>query len=70
MKILIGIIFAVVLSGCYQTVNLRDIQDAVIICGGIDKITEIQSRFDGQEFVTCDNRLGYYIRADVLKGVK
>ncbi len=70
MKILIGIIFAAMLSGCYQAVNLRDIQDASIICGGIDKITEIQSHFIGQEFVTCDDRQGYFIRADVLKGVK
>lgn len=67
MKILFAIIFAFMLSGCYQSVNLRDIKDAAIICGDIDKVTEIQAFAIGSEHVLCTNRHSYMISPERIK---
>lgn len=68
MKFLMPIIFAFMLSGCfYQSVNNRDIQDAAIICGGMDKVQSIRAAFTGDETVVCNNRQQITIDSDVLK---
>ncbi len=70
MKFLSTIILTFMLTGCYQSVNLRDIKDASAICGGLDEVTEISSFFTGREAVTCSNRLIYWVSSESLKSVK
>lgn len=71
-KLFLTLIFSVtILTGCYQSSTLRDIQDASIICGGLENITEIRAYFDGHEVTECNNRQSYEITANNLKrGVK
>lgn len=55
MKYLI-LISCLSLTGCfYQTVDQFDIQRAKNLCGGIDKIVEIESTFGGKESALCVN---------------
>ena len=61
------VLSACMLTGCYQSVNLRDIQDAAIICAGLENITEIRAYFDGHEVTECNNRQSYKITANNLK---
>lgn len=68
MKFLISVIFALMLSGCYQSVNIRDIQDAVIICGKLENVVEIRAHSVGHEVVECSNRISYHIDSSNLKG--
>jgi len=41
MKSVIVLILASCLSGCYQSVHNEDIENAALICGGLDKVREI-----------------------------
>lgn len=51
------VILAVMLSGCtYQSVNYSDIEAAAAACGGVEKIAELSSAFNGSESVICNNR--------------
>ena len=67
MKIVLSLILAFALTGCYQTVNLRDIKDAAIICGDIDKISHISANILGDESVTCNDRHFYRISSERIK---
>lgn len=55
MKYIAIVLVAFSLSGCYQSVNQWDLQDAATICGGVEKIAHINSLFSGDERVTCTN---------------
>lgn len=62
MKFIVAIVAAFMLSGCfYQTVNDNDIQGAIIICGGLDRVQSISSNFSGTEAVICVDRNEYFI---------
>lgn len=63
LKILTAIAFAVVLSGCYQTVSGYDIERAIRQCEGLENVQRILADFTGTEDVTCkDNRKSDRIR--------
>ncbi len=53
------------LSGCYQSVNINDIETAIEACGGIDKVYEVSAMFNGAESVTCTNRTAIYLNERV-----
>ena len=55
MNKIIVIALCATLLGCYQTANQWDIERAVHICGGVEKIVEIMVLIDGTELVTCKN---------------
>ena len=55
MKKIIVIALCATLLGCYQITNQWDIERAVHICGGVEKIVEIEVFMNGIEFVTCKN---------------
>ena len=68
MKFIVAIVTAFMLSGCfYQTVSDNDIQGAIIICGGFDRVQSISSSFNGSELVTCVNRNTYFINAQNIE---
>ena len=53
MKLTI-ILAALLLQGCYQTVNQLDFMQAARACGGFfDNVFEIHAHIDGDAFVTC-----------------
>lgn len=61
------ILFAILLTGCYQSVNNIDIKKAIVSCKSVDNIVEIRSWADGREFVECGNvRQGFYLDEVVL----
>lgn len=49
------IIVSMFLSGCYQTVNLYDIDRAIVACGSKENIVQITAFFIGAEEVLCRN---------------
>ena len=55
MKKIIVLVCVLSLSGCYQTTNQWDIERAARICGGVEKIVEINVLMTGDELVTCKN---------------
>jgi hypothetical protein len=55
MKKIIVIALCATLLGCYQITNRWDIERAVHICGGVEKIVEIEVLAIGVEYVTCKN---------------
>lgn len=55
MKYTTIIIAAMFLSGCYQTVNLYDLDRAIVACGSKENIVEIAAAFSGDELVLCRN---------------
>lgn len=65
MKTIIVLLAVVLLSGCfYQTVDSRDIRNAIKFCGSVEEVAEISADFLGGEMVLCfDNarhsRLGH-----------
>lgn len=61
---------AIGLTGCYQSVNLNDIESAAIICGGLDKIVQIDASFLGQENVVCASRVEIPIYDKTVKLAK
>lgn len=47
---------ALTLTGCfYQSTDIRDIKVAIEVCGELDKVFQIDSFFNGKEYVTCTN---------------
>jgi hypothetical protein len=67
MKSVIVLILASCLSGCYQSVHNEDIENAALICGGLDKVREINIFFTGIEGVICKNMDKTIINEDALK---
>lgn len=51
----IALALALLLSGCYQSVNKYDIDRAVKHCGGVENIVDINSHFQGTESVLCSD---------------
>ena len=51
----IALTLALLLSGCYQSVNTYDINRAVKHCGGVENIVEINLVFTGDESVLCSD---------------
>lgn len=51
----IALAFALMLSGCYQTVNKYDMDRAAKHCGGTEHVVEINLHFQGSETVLCSN---------------
>lgn len=48
------VLICLVLNGCfYQTVNQWDIERAIMRCGKIENVVEIEALFEGSERVTC-----------------
>ena len=48
------LIMCLSLTGCfYQSADQFDIQRAKNVCGGIEKIVEIEVYFSGREYVQC-----------------
>jgi hypothetical protein len=62
------VVSTILLTGCYQSVNIRDIQDAAAICGKLENIVEIHAHGIGHEVVECINRVSYNIDSSNLKG--
>ena len=67
MKSVIVLILASCLSGCYQSVHNEDIENAALICGGLDKVREINIHFSGAEGVICKNMDKIFIDENALK---
>ena len=67
MKSVIVLILASCLSGCYQSVHNEDIENAALICGGLDKVREINIFFTGIEGVICKNMDKTIINEAALK---
>ena len=55
MKYIIIAATSIFLSGCYQTVNLYDIDRAIVACGSKENIVEIYAFNNGSENVLCRN---------------
>jgi len=56
MKALIVVAVSCMLTGCfYQSVHNEDIENAAIICLGIENVREINVFFIGMEGVICKN---------------
>lgn len=53
MKYIAIILVAFSLSGCWQSVNQYDIQDAIKECGSLEQVVHISANFVGVEGVTC-----------------
>ena len=53
MKYTSIIVASIFLSGCYQTVNLYDIDRAIVVCGSKENIVQITAWFIGDEAVMC-----------------
>ena len=51
----IALVFALLLSGCYQSVNKYDMDRAVKACGGYEEVIHINASFVGVETVQCSN---------------
>lgn len=62
------VVSAILLTGCYQSVNTQDIRDAIAVCGKIENIVEIHAHAIGHEVVECNNRESYQLNATNLKG--
>jgi hypothetical protein len=58
MKYIIIAVTSIFLSGCYQTVNLYDIDRAIVVCGSKENIVQITAFFIGAEEVLCRNGEG------------
>ena len=70
MKLIMIFLASIVLTGCYQTATIRDIENAAKICGGLDQVAEILVAFDGSEIVTCINLKQIYINSDSMLNAK
>lgn len=57
----ITLALALMLSGCYQTVNKYDMDRAIKICGGTDEVIEISATFIGSERVICSDGEKYLL---------
>lgn len=66
MKLIMIFLTSIVLTGCYQTATIRDIENAAKICGGLDQVAEIRVAFDGTESVICINLKKIYINSDSM----
>jgi len=55
MKYII-VLFTLALSGCYQTVNINDIETAIKACNGIENVNSIDAYASGTEVAECKNR--------------
>ena len=66
-KLIVILLTSIVLTGCYQTATIRDIENAANICGGLDQVAEISIAFDGSEKVTCANLKLYFINSDEIE---
>jgi len=55
MKYTSIIVASIFLSGCYQSVNLYDIDRAIVVCGSKENIVQITAIFIGAEEVLCRN---------------
>lgn len=60
----IALALALLLSGCYQSVNKYDIDRAIKACGGYEEVIEIGATFFGGEAVGCSD--GNYKNLDNL----
>lgn len=50
------LILALLLTGCYQSVNSNDIETAVKVCGSLEQVQEIRAHWYSEELVDCRNR--------------
>jgi hypothetical protein len=62
-----ALLLSLLLTGCYQSVNSNDIEAATRVCGGIDKVTQINANFAGEEVVICTNRTSFYLTEKTWK---
>ena len=61
------LVIACTVSGCYQTVNMSDMESANKICSEYSSlVVEIYARMDGTEKVLCSNLDEYYIQSTNL----
>jgi hypothetical protein len=66
MKLILISISVLLLTGCfYQTVDKNDLDTAVKACGGYENIYKITSKFDGGEWVICNDRREFYLNEKV-----
>ena len=61
------LITTIALTGCYQTVNLNDINTSIKACGSLDQIVTIIAGFEGTEAVECANRNKIYLTEKVYE---
>lgn len=57
----ITLALALMLSGCYQSVNKYDMDRAVKACGGNEEVIEISATFIGSERVICSDGEKYLL---------
>lgn len=51
-----AILFATLLTGCYQSLNNTDLKKAMYTCKDINNIDYIKSTFIGDEIVKCTTK--------------
>lgn len=52
------VLFTLLLTGCYQSLNNTDLKKAVYTCKGVENIEYIESTAMGDEIVRCTNKSG------------
>lgn len=69
-KSIITLFLALLLSGCYQTVNDTDIMKAKIACQGAGGIEYISANFLGDEVASCKNGKGVMLSDKLWSEIK
>ena len=52
----ITVLLTLALTGCYQTVNINDIETAIKACNGIENVNSVDAFASGREVAECKNR--------------
>ena len=68
-KLLVIFLASIVLTGCYQTATIRDIENAAKICGGLDQVAEILVAFESSEAVICADLSQHRINTSTIQEV-
>ena len=59
------LLITLLLTGCYQSVNLNDINTAAKACGSLENVEHISANFVGEEYATCQDRTQVFLNDKV-----